>query len=318
MSRYRTSPYAPFLLLGLVYLAASASIADAQRWPPREAASSMDTTYRFQSNGIVEAEQVAGDITVTTWDRPEVRVRAWAEKGRVIADLSSNRVSLRVEGARTARGGQDIGDSSFELTVPVGTRVRARSVSGNVDVRGTRSEVEASSVSGDIEVMDAMGITTATSVSGEVRVERVRGDLSMKSVSGNVSARDVEGDVRAASVSGEVTLDGLTSRMVNARSTSGNIEFSGAIGGDGRYEFTSHSGDVTLILPPEAGADVSTRTFSGRLDSSFPITLGDSNGRRRRDTRTMDLTLGGGGGRISVRTFSGDVDIRGTLGRDRR
>ena len=317
MSRFSAYP-TKLLLLCLVGVTASASVADAQRWPTRGAASSIDTTYRFQPNGIVEAEQVAGDITVTTWDRPEVRIRAWAEKGRVIADLSSNRVSLRVEGARTARGGQEIGDSSFELTVPVGTRVRARNVSGDVDVRGTRSEVEASAVSGDVEIADAVGITAASTVSGDLRVERVRGDLSARSVSGNLSVRDVTGEVRAGSVSGEVELRELSSRAVSARSTSGSIEFSGDIMRDGRYEFASHSGEVALTLPAAVGADISARTFSGDIDSTFPITLGATDGRGRRNSRAMSFTLGAGGGHISINTFSGNVDIRSMDGRGRR
>ena len=275
----------------------------------------LDTTYRFDRNGLVDAEQVSGDIVVTTWDRPEVRVRAWIERGRVISDLSSSRVRLRVEGERDSRGNRHLGDSRYEITVPVGTRVRAASVSGNVKVTDSGSEVEATSVSGDVAVSNAVGLTSVTSVSGDVRVQRVRGDLTIRSVSGDVTVEDAEGDVRAGSVSGELTLLRLRSRSVTAKSTSGDIDFLGTIDDDGRYQFSTHSGDVRLALPADVSADVSVRTFSGEMDSAFPITLG---GRNRASARSMEFTLGNGGARITAETFSGDVTLRNSDGRSRR
>lgn len=275
----------------------------------------VDTTYRFAKGGLVDVEQVSGDITVTAWDRADIRVRAWVERGRVISELSSSRVKLRVEGERNWRGSRDLGESRYEIMVPVGTRVRAVSVSGDVSVTNSGSEVDASSVSGDVEVTDAVGLTSVASVSGDVRVTRVRGDLSVRSVSGDVTVREAEGDVRANSVSGELSLTGLRSRNVTAKTTSGDIDFDGTLDRDGRYQFNSHSGEVQLTLPENAGAEFSLRTFSGELDSAFPVTLG---GRNRSSSRSMEFTLGNGGARITAETFSGNVTLRRASGRTRR
>lgn len=301
-------------LAAVLALGILSSTADAQR--SRRGGSDMrmvlDTTYRFARNGLLDAEQISGDVTVTTWDRPEVRVRAWIERGRVTSQLTESRVRLRVE---SERGNRDIGDSRFEVTVPTGTRVRVASVSGDVTVAGTGGEVDASSVSGDLEVKNTTGPTSVKSVSGDVSVRQVSGDLSVRTVSGDVDVDQVEGDVQAASVSGEITLAGLRSRNVTARSTSGEIDFSGAVRPDGRYQFNSHSGEIRLSLPPDVGADLSVRTFSGELESDFPVTLG---GRNRTSTRTLEFTLGNGGARITAETFSGDVLLRRAGGRSRR
>lgn len=297
------------LACGALAVATLPSQASAQEWRvPRGASSSVDTTLHFQAGGLLDAEQISGDIVVRGWDRQEIRVRGWTEKGRVVTELSSSSARIRVEGERDRRGSRSTGDSRFELTVPVGTRVRARSVSGDVEVGGTRSEVEISSVSGDLGVLDAVGITSASTVSGDVRAERISGDLSVRSVSGDVMVRELEGDARASSVSGELTLMGLRSRTVIAKSTSGDIEYSGEIRPDGRYDFTTHSGDVTLYLPASVGAELSMRTFSGELESAFPVTLGGRG--RTGSNRSMDFTLGGGGARISIATFSGDLQLR--------
>ncbi len=275
----------------------------------------IDTTYRFAKGGLVDVEQTSGDIEVTVWNRQEVRVRAWVEHGRVVSQFSNSHVRLRVEGERNWRGNRAVGDSRYEIMVPVGTRVRAASVSGDVSVTNSGAEVDVSSVAGDVEVTGAVGLTSATSVSGDVRVQNVRGDLSVRSVSGDVTVREAEGDVQANTVSGELSLTGLRSRNVTGKTTSGDIDFSGTLNRDGRYQFNSHSGEVRLTLPDDAGAEFSIRTFSGELDSAFPVTLG---GRNRTSSRSMEFTLGNGGARITAETFSGDVTLRRTSGRSRR
>ena len=301
------------LLPAVAAVAFAGATAGAQQGRYFDDRRSIDTTYAFSRDGLVDASQIAGDITVTTWDRADVRVRAYAERGRVVADLSRNQVRLRVE---SSGGRNGIGDSRFEVTVPRGTRVLAASVSGDVRVSGTQAEVEARSTSGDVTVSESAGLTSVTSVSGDVTVGEVNGDLTVKSVSGDLDVRGVRGDVRANTVSGEVMLQGLRSRNVTAKTTSGEIAFDGELARDGRYEFTSHSGDVTLVMADATGIDLSLRTFSGELESDFPVTLG---GRGTSvSSRSMDFSLSGGGARVSVETFSGDVLLRRAGGRSRR
>ncbi len=297
------------LPLALVLAALAASTADAQRRDRGDYRSWIDTTYAFDRGGVVDADQVAGDVVVTTWDRPEVRVRAWAQHGLVRSRLTRDRVELRVEGEPEGGRNRRIGDSGFEITVPRGTRVKLASVSGDVRVEGTGGEVEASAVSGDLTVRDVGGMASVHSVSGDVTVSRVAGDLVVRSVSGDIDVREVTGDVRASTVSGEMELQSLRSRMVSAKSTSGDIDFSGALDSGGRYEFKSHSGDITVRVPSGAAADVSFSTFSGSFDSDFPVTIGGSDRRGRGSGRSMEFTLGGGGPRLTVQTFSGDASL---------
>ena len=296
-------PSLPALLVGAV-LASPAGAQDRGRGDYR---SWIDTTFAFASGGLVDASQVAGDVEVTTWERSEVRVEAWAQHGTVQSQFSRDRVVLRVEGERDGNRNRRIGESGYRITVPRGTRVKVASVSGDVAVSGTGAEVEASSVSGDVSVADAGGITTVKSVSGDVEVSRVSGDLVAQSVSGDVEAESVQGDVRASTVSGDLMLRGLRSRAVSAKSTSGDLDFQGPLDAGGRYEFRSHSGNVTVRVPDGTGAEVSFSSFSGGLESDFPVTIGGAE--RRRGGRDMDFRLGGGGARLALETFSGDARL---------
>lgn len=274
---------------------------DREREEFQDAQSRVDTTFAFNRNGAVELTEISGDVIVNAWDRNEARVRAYAERGRVRTSISASRLSLEVEPIRGR-----LGDSKLEVWVPVGARVVARSTSGDVTVKGTKSPVDARSTSGDVVVTDATDRITIESVSGDVRASQLSGDVRSESVSGTIEIRDATGPVRAETTSGDVSLIGVTSRSVYATTVSGEVEYDGTIDGNGRYEFHAHSGDIRLEIPESASAQFSVETFSGSLDSEFPITLQPgqrATGRPRR----FEFTLGSGSARIIAESFSGDI-----------
>jgi hypothetical protein len=288
------------------------SAAEAQRRDRASYRSWIDTSFAFARGGQVEVVQISGDVVVTAWDRDEVRVRAWAEHGRIDRSFSASRLVLRMqpgEEVTTDRRRDRVGESHYELTVPRGVRIKAVSTSGDVRVVGTRGEVEATSTSGDVAVDGVSGPAMLGTMSGDVTVRNVDGDVGIKVVSGGVDVRDVRGDVRASTVSGDLLLRGVAARSVSARSTSGDVVFEGGFAREGRYEFVTHSGDVLLAIGADGGADLSMQTFSGALNTDFPVTLG-AGARGSARPRTLEFSLGGGGARVRVETFSGDVVLR--------
>jgi len=266
-----------------------------------ELTSRIDTVVPFKRGGAVDLSLLAGEIVVTAWDRQEAKVNAYSERSELRLDVSSSRISID-EQSRRGRG-----DSRYEVTVPVGTRVLMRSTSGDLSARGVKAEVEARSVSGDVEVEDT-GPVTIESVSGDVAGRRVAGPVRGKSVSGDVELDGIDGDVDAETTSGDVTLTNARTKFVRAESVSGEITYDGSIDPSGRYEFHSHSGDIDLTLPEGVGAQLGVETFSGEIDTAFPLQLGASRpdgGRPRR----FEFTLGKGGARITAQTFSGNINL---------
>ena len=84
----------------------------------------------------------------------------------------------------------------------------------------------------------------------------------------------------------------------------------GSVDSDGQYAYNSQSRDLVLTLPESAGGGVSVETFSGEIDSDFPITLQPGERDSREHGRRFEFTFGGGGARITTQTFSGDIVIR--------
>lgn len=264
----------------------------------RDAAGSLDTTVAFDARGTVLVTCPQGAVIVAGGDRNEIRVRARTENGAI--RFTSNGLRATLEPA----SGRGCNDGRFEITVPAGVRVSARSWSGSVSVKGVHGDVETRTQSADVEIRDA-GRIDVESLSGDVTIQGVNGESMIHTVSGDVTLGAARGDVEIETVSGDIDLQDVVAKQIRTHTTSGDVEFSGQILPDGRYEYNTHSGEIRLVLPEDVGAQLSIATFNGGIESDFPITLraGDHENKR------LNFTLGQGTARISAETFSGDITL---------
>lgn len=270
----------------------------------RDYRSNVDTTFGFDRRGLVSMTLGSGDIVVTAWDRDEIRIHATSESRSVRLDATSSRVTLDLA------GGYGGGDSRFEVTVPIGVRVVARAQSGDIAISGTDGEVDARSQSGDVKVEGVGSRLDIGTLSGDIEAHNVNGDVQIKSVSGDIRLSDFRGDFEGESVSGSIELHNAAGRYVRSHTTSGDLTYEGSIDPSGRYELSAHSGDIRLSVPSNTSAQLSVSTWSGALESDFPITLrpgehGIGSGQSKR----LTFDIGGGAARISAETFSGDITI---------
>ena len=80
--------------------------------------------------------------------------------------------------------------------------------------------------------------------------------------------------LEAGTVSGDVRIVRRRRSSASRPSrVSGNIEFDAPLSKGGRYEFTSHSGDVRIVLSGSTGFELDADTFSGSVRSDLPVTL---------------------------------------------
>jgi hypothetical protein len=273
----------------------------------RESASALDTTVTFDARGTVTISCPGGDVKVTGTDRNQIVVHARTERGPI--RFTSNGSTARLEPAN----GRGCNDAVFDVSVPAGVRLTTNTWSGGLITRGVHGEIEAHAQSGDIEIHDAGDRLEVETLSGDVHVDGVRGDASIHTLSGAVTLQRASSTVEVETVSGDIDLDGITSRQIRTNSTSGDLTFAGTIADGGRYEFQTHSGEIRLELPANVGAELSLSTFSGEIDSAFPITLiaGD-HGIGAAQAKKLNFSLGKGTARIIAETFSGDVTLSST------
>lgn len=133
----------------------------------------------------------------------------------------------------------------FTISVPVGVRVSAGTVNGEMLIRNVGSEVRASTVNGRVEVANA---------GGEVHASTVNGAVDVTTRSGPVSASTVNGDI-------DVRMN--------------------AAPGDGAMKFTTVNGSVTVRMPDALDANVEMGTTHGSISSDYPVQVSGSFGPRR-------------------------------------
>jgi DUF4097 and DUF4098 domain-containing protein YvlB len=281
--------------------------------------------FDIGAEGSFTLSNVSGDIVVRAGSGSQVEVEAVKRVHRSRGDQdasrqleaveiqvthSGNRVRINTRyGDRDERGGRDINVSvDYQVTVPSGTEVSVKSVSGNVDVEGVRGELEAESVSGEVTVTQAEQLLLAKSVSGNVKVISASGAraLEISSVSGDVESRNLRArELRLNSVSGDVEVGDASCERAELNTVSGDVRYSGTLAASGRYEFKSHSGDVRITIPGDVGFELEAQSFSGEIESDFSLTVHSI-----RRERKVSGVFGDGSAFINATTFSGDITIR--------
>lgn len=292
----------------------------------REHTETVTRAFTVGPTGALDVANLAGDVRVTGGTGSEIRIQAVkrvrhadpAEARRLLGALRldmaavGRRVEVRTEYPRGER--RVAVQVDYTIAVPSGTAVAVRSVSGRVHFDSLAGEARAESVSGDVEILDCRNLAAAKTVSGRIDVRNAAssGSMTLGTVSGSIAATGLRApSLDASTVSGSVQLDGLQVERLQARSVSGTIEFAGTLSRSGRYEFTSHSGDVRLRLSGAVGFDLEASSFGGSIRSDFPLTFRSATGRRERSgpLRTVRGSYGDAAAVISARSFSGSIVI---------
>ena len=94
------------------------------------------------------------------------------------------------------------------------------------------------------------------------------------------------------------------------RTVQGNLDYSGELVRNGRYEFTSHSGDIRLALSGTTGFELVANTFSGTVRSDFAFNRGrGAEGQVIQGPRVIRGAVGDASAMLVLRAFSGNVTI---------
>src|SRR5205814_9353893 len=173
----------------------------------------------------------------------------------------------------------------FEITVPRETAVNAQTVSGDLDLNGTRGPARVESVSGDVNIAD------------------VQGPMRLKSVSGDVQCTDYVGSIEGSSVSGDVDIRGRV-RACELHTVSGDISVDLDPEAGGREcRLKTISGDVEVgLLSSSCVCDY--HTASGDLECDEPARI------IREGRKDRTIIIGDGRSHLIVKTVSGDLTIK--------
>lgn len=279
---------------------------EAPRWSDRrdrddESGLIRDTTFAVREGQRLEVDNFGGSITVTAWNENRVRVSTPATSDAFTVDAGAITIEVSSQGGRY--GGP--GEAAFTIQVPVWMDLELSGNEVEISTRGTRGSVQAHSVQGSISVDGGEGEIEITSVEGDLTVSNVKGRLQLNTVEGTVTLRSISGTaLEVETVDGDIDMSQVTTPNISANTVDGDISWGGTLAPTGSYRFSTHDGDLTLLISGEPDATVSVETFDGSLESDWPVTLRGTNQHR------LTFTLGAGRARLELSSFDGTISLK--------
>lgn len=289
-----------------------------------EANQTIVRTFKAAPGTSLDVFNMAGDVTVTGVAGDQIAVtamkQAWGGDGKtqlesigVDFNETSGRLEVRTSFGKARNAHAEV---NFTIDVPFDTPVVVRTLSGDVTVAKVRGDLQVESTSGTVEATGTPRALRLKTISGDLRMLDVAAPdvLSASTVSGSVEAKGLKArGLEVVSVSGDLVLINTACDRAQLRTVNGDVQYVGPMSKGGRYEISSHSGDVRFELVGNGGFELSARTFNGEVNSELPLVMGkqpDDSGipgmPKNQDVRG---TYGDGSALLIVKTFSGDVTV---------
>ena len=261
-----------------------------------------DTTFAVAAGSRLEINPLnQGELTVTAWDRQEIRVQATHPPALRVAIQHEDGL-IKLEERRPVRAALD--EILLRVSVPSNTRVTVVGTHAEVTIVGVEGGISVTTNQGNVTIRNATGPLKLQSSGGEFTVEDVTGIAQLRTTARRITVRNLSGDLTVETVAGDIELDSIQANRVEATSHAGNITYRGTIEANGLYDFASNRGNIVLHLPNSVSATVTAGTVSGEFTSDFPMDVTPVQGEK------FTFTLGTGTARIELITHRGSILLR--------
>jgi hypothetical protein len=243
----------------------------------------------------------AGKIRLVAWDRDSLVVRGRIAKGD---NFFFGGNALGVKGGVEGRdGGESSGPSTLVVYLPRNARVSVKTVSAAVEAMGVSGAFY--SVSGTMHLTGAASSVEAETMTGSLDLDVTTPWIKARTGDGYLLLRGAPEDVDVSTVGGTLDVATTTVRRGQFSSVSGDIHYVGSPLTGAIMEFSSHSGNVELMLPRTVSGIFSLTSIMGGIEnglSGVRPTAGQPH--------SVRLSMGSGGSQVTVRTFKGSIRLR--------
>jgi Toastrack DUF4097 len=314
----------------LVVLFAAATAAGCSMGP--SVSGSFDRTLTVTAPIRLELANASGDVSITGSTDGKVHVHGNVRSSSFGFGSPQQRLDEIVSNppieqkGDTIRIGKELSrirnvSVSYVIEVPRATEVSTSVASGSQTIRDVRGPVKAEAASGSIRVDNVDRETQLSTISGSIEASNIGDDIRASSASGSVTVSNIKGDVRISALSGStqiskpggrvdadtatgsVEVHGAT-RDVKAHAASGRVDVQGNPSASSYWDLKTVSGVVQLGVPSDANFHLSAEAVSGEIRADVPIII------EEQDKHSLRARMGNGGGRVEVRTISGEILVR--------
>jgi DUF4097 and DUF4098 domain-containing protein YvlB len=313
-----------FLLIFIILLGAAATTADRVNWNALRGEIDTDSDFAglfgnsytfsntveqpFNAGDTLRVVDDNGEVTVSTWDEPKVKV---VVSKKIVAenDADSRKFDTQTQpqfstagaivtlNANTGGAGTQPVRSDLQIFLPA---------KAAVDVATRRGDVTVATRTGDVKVSTTRGDVTAKAITGNVGLDVRRGSVRVNDVTGDVTVDGRIDDTTISDVKGSVHLTGdyfgqmmlsHIAKGVSFQSSRTSMEMAAVPG-----ELTLESGELrakTITGP----VSVATRSKEIHLENvSGDVKIENSNG-------PVDVRSGGRLGQMDITTTRADVQV---------
>ena len=265
----------------------------------RAAGSSRSETFQVESDGRLDLNTRAGDITISTWKKNEAVVTVQGIPPNIESDLRirydggilrvdydprfPRRLFNRRQGLR------------FKIDLPEEFGLDLRTGGGDIEVVGDlKGDVKSHTSGGDVTLRDIGGEVELTTSGGDIRVGTIGGDVHLQTSGGDIRVEEASSDLDVQTSGGDIRI-GRVGNSLEAQTSGGDItiEF---VGGEARIR--TSGGDIEI---DELSANARITTAGGDIE------LRSAKGVIQAKTAGGELELLNVAGAIDARTAGGDV-----------
>ena len=256
----------------------------------------IDTSFAVRAGGELSLEAIDGSVTIGTWDRAAMRIRA-NHRGRSEIEIRhrGNEVSIEAEQAGMAD------PVTFEITVPRSYSIVVEGVNVPITVVGVQGNVSIENVAGAISIRSVTGELDIESVSGSISVEDHNGNMTVATVNEAIRITGGRSVIEAETVNGSILIRSVDAANVEASTVNGIVEYHGTIRDRGRYFLATHNGQITIAIPEQTNATVVVDAENGRVETAFPVRITRG--------RSHTFTLGSGSASIELESYNGTINL---------
>ena len=182
-------------------------------------------SYFLTADGVISLSNISGNVEITAWDKPEVRLEAEkiASSDDALAllavsiDMTPTSLTIKTEQKRKWKFWSLFNNSkvNYRLMVPAGVRLKKIDVvNSDNTVSGGRGPVDLDTVNGHIEATGLVADGRFETVNGSINAEydsvNNAHSITLDTVNGSCTLRlpaDATGHVNASTVNGRISCD---------------------------------------------------------------------------------------------------------------
>jgi len=254
----------------------------------------LERYFPASDDTVVEVRNLNGQVTLQSWDRPQVKVVALRRSLAVEThfEQTANRIHIHTHLLQSsAPASERVVD--YEIWAPAGARLQVNLETGTLRVENFTNEL------------------TVETVAAAVYLRNLTGHTAVKTLNGSVTAERCAGRLEATSISGSLRFLETASDRLIATTTSGDILYQGDFRPGGSYDFVNHEGLIELLVPTTASFELDARSVQGQVENDFPLKP-RAHGRvpKRSALSSLFGTVHRGEAMVRATSFSGTIRLR--------